>query len=702
MKLRGDLEKRVFITFFIVTFVLIFTMTLMQWQLIRYLIIMHEDKQINDRISRVQAQINSFAAERSTLVNQITSNNNLSAYIQNPDIGAINRIIDFEAGQYDGHFIIYDNDQNLIYGERVLPLEDQLLTIIKPSGMFSNQFFLSLGNNSYCVTFVFIPVLTFSPDDFNPYAVLFYMEEFALERLNFSFDFPSFQMTQFDHSNLQTFPDNFRDSVTNIRRALVRTTAQYYESDISRLSIDSAIGSIIRYDLHNNPQMFILIPFDRDFNSFAHQGLLVFILSLLAMALIMISIAGTWFSKHIISPVKEVSQKMQEIEQNPSYLEPLPKKYYGILGNMINTFNTMNKSLASYSNSLLEYKTIINNLDSGILWMNDKFEIMLCNPSILHIFNVDSFQEVIGKKLNDFVKISDRSFEKARNQELFIPHLEINPSREKKIIKFVIFNIRTVDDAAGLRHVASITDITKENKEAKARERLEMELIKSNKMAELGRMVEGIVHNVNSPLNTIVGYAQLIRKRYPDNEDADKIIAAGNNIARTVKQLMLKVREDSISMMRMIDINEVVIQELDMCRHNIFFSQTVELVTDLKPLHKKVNAAHGEISLCVANLLNNAIQAMQKSEKRELKVETEMIDTMIAIRISDTGVGIPEEHLDKMFYPDFSTKNSGDSEGFGLGLPITKTIVEKYNGHIEVSSALNIGSTFTIYLPWQK
>ncbi|MBW6516764.1 MAG: GHKL domain-containing protein [Candidatus Cloacimonetes bacterium] len=685
-------------TFYIISLIFTFVLTLFGWNLVRFMINQEEDKQIYEKISQIQTRISSFSTDKATMVNNILLETRIVQELQRANPQNLERFLTVNSS-HNGFFVVYNSNQELIYGERIIPLERYLPLIFHPDRSPRNQFFIDLGRDNFHVTYELVRNPLTENNDI--LVAIFYLEPFAIHRLDTTFNFPVFQITQTDFVDYISLPQEYRELSNEIKNSLRRSSHSNQTTNVIRLSMENALGLIVRYDLNNDPVMFLVIPFTRDYNIFAHQALLIFILIFLAMALIIISFGGAWFSKQIISPIKDISRKMQDIEQNPSFIEPMPKKYHGVLGNMVDTFNSMNNSLSRYSQSLLEYKTIINNLDSGILWMDEDFNIILCNPKILEIFNVEAFQDIIGRNLKDFINLSKDSFDKARNRELFIPHLEITSAEEKKIIKFVIFNIRAVDDDAGLRFVTSITDITREAKEARARERLELELIKSNRLADLGRMVEGVVHNINSPLNTIVGFAQLIKKQHPDNQDVDKIISAGNNIAKNVRQLMTKVKEDSISMMRLIDINDVVTQELETCQHNIFFAHSVKLVTDLAPMDKKINATHGEISLCIANMINNAIQSMENTEEKVLTVKTRLQDNMVAVEISDTGTGIPKENLEKLFSPEFSTKDAQDGEGFGLGLPLSKSIAEKYKGYITVHSTVGEGSTFTLYIPWQ-
>jgi len=398
MKIRGDLENRIFITFFIIVFVLILLMTLAEWLVITHLINQHEDKEINSRIARVESVLSNFTSERSNLVVNLANDPALARAIANKNNRQIASLLSESSRNFEGLFAIYDlkNRQLFgLYGERIIPLENNLQAILNQGLNPPGEFFVSLGGSSYFVAFDYLE--TDIPVD--TAALIFYLEEFYLRNLSISFNFNYYQITRFEYLEFLPIPSAFQDSESDIKRALARATDNQIESTISRLSIDNAMGLLIRYDLQKSPHLIILLPFDRDFNAFAHRGLLIFVLLLMAMALLMIAISGAWFSRQVLSPIKNISKKMYEIEQNPSSLEPLPSRYHGVLGQMINTFNSMNKSLSRYSQSLLDYKTIINNLDSGILWMDENFDIILCNPSILKIFKLEAFQDIIGKNL---------------------------------------------------------------------------------------------------------------------------------------------------------------------------------------------------------------------------------------------------------------------------------------------------------------
>jgi len=304
--------------------------------------------------------------------------------------------------------------------------------------------------------------------------------------------------------------------------------------------------------------------------------------------------------------------------------------------------------------------------------------------------------QLIHENMCKVIGLDEKHFENLDEEALTFSNIKIFPNKKKK---YVALNIRSVKHDKIFKYFGSIIDISKEVMEIKARKSLELELIKSNKLADIGKRIEGIVHNINSPLNAILGYAQLLKKDMKNNTDVDRIIDAGKNIATTVKGLLTKVKQSNISIDRPIDINNMIIQELEFCEHNLFFKHYVKLKTDFQKDLPKVTASHGDLSLCTANIINNAIQAMKESIQKELTIRTYEEEKMVCIEISDTGEGISEQNIKKIFKTYFSTKVGKSGIGFGLGLAIAKSIIEKYSGEIKVESKKNYGTRFTLVLP---
>ncbi len=699
--MTSQLEKRVFILFFVITFVMIFLLILISWQIIAFSIRQNEDREIKDRFTKIETSIKNYSQNRNHMLSEISNHQELQqAFLLNDSLKIRQLFDSLRTPEQRGIFYLYDEQGEKIYGDR-FPIAELQINRIFETAAFAYDSFLPIAVGRE-IFMLFVKKTVIPADHSDLIYYLFHLEQFDNSLVRLPSDLQAFFFTNPENLGNINLPDNYKQSSHQLQAAVNRAVDNTGKSHFIRLSLELGGAVLIYEDIFNHPAMIVFSPYYRNLNQFAHQGLLFVFLILTGIALLMITLSANWFKGKIIAPVKEVSHKMKTIASNPTTIMPPGKKYSGILGDMIDTFYNMNNALHNYGNSLMVYKTITDHLDSGILWMDADMKIIICNPSILTIFDYTNITEVIGLRLDELLNVDQHIIDDAKSQGVYNPRLEIKIGKASKFVRFVVFSVKQTNDKSGIRHIASIYDITTEIKEAAARERLEFELIKSNRLAELGRLAEGIVHNINSPLNNIVGYAQLIKKNYPENKDIEKILSVGSSIAASVKKLLSKVREDNISMIRPIDINNLITLELDMCRHNIFFSQNIKLKTDLAPRSLMTDASHGDISICIANIINNAIYAMQETDKKELSVATAKKHSRIIIKIADTGTGIDPRYINKIFNPDFTTKNVDSAGGYGLGLAISKSIIEKYNGKIEVQSELGSGSSFTIYLPYSS
>ena len=116
----------------------------------------------------------------------------------------------------------------------------------------------------------------------------------------------------------------------------------------------------------------------------------------------------------------------------------------------------------------------------------------------------------------------------------------------------------------------------------------------------------------------------------------------------------------------------------------------------------QIRADRNQLHQVILNLVHNAIQAMPGGGELFVQslIEARQDQTWVGIRVKDTGVGIPEENIDKIFEPFFTTKPSG--EGTGLGLSVSYSIISEHGGYIDVVSVEGVGAMFTIWLPTQR
>jgi signal transduction histidine kinase len=579
------------------------------------------------------------------------------------------------------YVVIYDDQQDLVYGQKWDLIDKYKQEVFRQAGLnLSGNFVISFGKQSFWVDYYSL----FDRATENFYGIIITTDNFQEITPNANFFTLSFPLVaeEFAYSNFANFKNKLTPEVEKKTKELLYI----------RPSSQKAYGVKILYDIKQQPQLAICYHYQRNFNDFAQKSLLVSLLLIAGFLLLVIVFFGNWFSRQIFVPIQFISRRMQQIIKNPQKLEQIENVYQGELADMVRTFNEMERSLTQYRLNLEDYKIITENLDSGVFWLDKELCFKLCNKAMATILETP-LSEILGKKLTDFINLSDKEVETIKSETMLLPNLEIEISGKKK---HVILNTNALHENDAMRIVGILADITKEVKNAQAMERLELELIKSNRLADIGKKVEGIVHNINSPLNSILGYAQLIKKEQGSSEDLEKIIQAGKNISHQVKELLRKVREDDIGLQRLIDVNKLLQQELSFLQHNIYFKHHINLKVNLAPQLPKITAVYSDVSQAVANILNNAIEALENSAEKDISVTTYQQDNYVCIRISDSGEGIDPENQELIFQPNYTTKMSKTGSGFGLGLAITKNIIERYNGEIEIQSEKTKGSTFIL------
>ncbi len=227
----------------------------------------------------------------------------------------------------------------------------------------------------------------------------------------------------------------------------------------------------------------------------------------------------------------------------------------------------------------------------------------------------------------------------------------------------------------------------------KEKEKLEMQLLQSNKLATVGQLAAGIAHEINNPLGNISLYTQMLLKRGKNTEAQEKLTVINdeaNRAAEIVKGLLDFARQSEPRLSN-IDINNEIVKVLSILKPNL---KDIRVNTDIAPL-PFILADGGQIQQVIMNLLKNSIQSI--SENGEITLKTIAKDNNVEIIVSDNGCGIPKENLGRIFDPFFTTKEPG--EGTGLGLSISYGIIKRHNGTIEVESEVGKGTTFTIKLP---
>ena len=226
-------------------------------------------------------------------------------------------------------------------------------------------------------------------------------------------------------------------------------------------------------------------------------------------------------------------------------------------------------------------------------------------------------------------------------------------------------------------------------------------LVQSDKLASLGQLAAGMVHEINNPLTSILAYSDFLAKRAAareDIEDVERLRRIGESAQR-----MLRLSRDIVSYARPslqaeqpVVISAVVDQALAFCDH-LLEANGVRVERAFGDGVLPVRGRPEQLAQVFVNLFTNACHAMpDRGGRLDITTELTTDETRVRITVSDNGHGIPDEHLGRVFQPFFTTKD--EKHGTGLGLAIVKRIIESHGGTVEVDSAPT-GTRFVVSLP---
>ncbi|MCM2357962.1 MAG: response regulator [Geobacteraceae bacterium] len=229
---------------------------------------------------------------------------------------------------------------------------------------------------------------------------------------------------------------------------------------------------------------------------------------------------------------------------------------------------------------------------------------------------------------------------------------------------------------------------------SEALEKVQAEIVQTEKLAALGYLSAGMAHEIRNPLNSISLFTQLLKSGMEDQEKLEYIDKIFKEIDR-IDGIMRKLLD--ASKRPKFEIKDVSIDRIIDTTLETFKPQTelhgIAVERDYRCIPPPLRADPSELEQIFTNLFLNAIHEMPKSGK--LKVELDHDGQEVTVRVSDTGKGIPRDHLSNIFDPFFTTKSSGS----GMGLAVVRRIVKTYKGKIEVEKSDNNGTTFCVKLP---
>ena len=357
---------------------------------------------------------------------------------------------------------------------------------------------------------------------------------------------------------------------------------------------------------------------------------------------------------------------------------------------------------------------------NGIVIADLEGRLTYVNPSFVTMWGYDDRSEVLGRTATELWREPHKALETLGRLQVDGKYLgEMSAvKRDGTIFEVQLAGSMIFDEnETPINVMASFVDITekklaeeellrnyrelkkiKDELEKAYRELKEaqVKLIQSEKLAGMGTLAAGVAHEINNPLQMIIGMSEMILEDEDPgqvSEDAREILEASDRIQQITENLTSYSRNVKTMENEPVNLNDIIEKSIGMSRFSASFRQ-MSIDKELNEL-PEIHGNPGELQQVFINLFQNAAHAM--GEEGTLTIRTEFEDDGITVYVTDTGKGIPREDLARIFDPFFTTKEVG--KGTGLGLYIIHQIMEKYNGVIEVESEVGKGTTFTLRFP---
>jgi len=443
-------------------------------------------------------------------------------------------------------------------------------------------------------------------------------------------------------------------------------------------------------------------------------------MSLLLLLTVLVLFSTTWLalflSKLVTRPVAALAEATQEISRGRlDYRVEVTAA--DEIGDLVQSFNRMAEELEtsrhqidassrdlSVANTALEQRrrhieTILESIPTGVLSLDAQRRITHVNQALLRMFHPSSPADeqdsgMIGSELqevfpSDVVDDLQVLLRRADRMGITTSHTEIQLQRTKLNAALTVATLQHQEERLG--YVLIFEDLS--------------DLLKGQKQAAWREVARRVAHEIKNPLTPIALSADRIRRHldrgtYPDAASLEIIRHCSETIASSVDTVRTLVDEFSTlarfpaSHPHPARINAIVESALNMFDGRL---AGVTVRKDLAPDLPKVMADPEAIKRALANLVDNAAEAMEGALLREMRVSTSLVTSRDAVEIliEDSGHGVTQELKEKLFLPYFSTKKRGT----GLGLAIVSRIVEDHHGSIRVEENRPVGTRFIVELP---
>lgn len=368
---------------------------------------------------------------------------------------------------------------------------------------------------------------------------------------------------------------------------------------------------------------------------------------------------------------------------------------------MISIITSQGASLLELNANLAEVEQfsdqILENINSGVIVTNADFEILIFNDASEKLTGY-SASEVVGKKLvnipikekdNHWYIINSIKLKKIYDEEKAYMITKSGKKVDISLSTSLIYN----DDNSVKTCICIFRDITEI-------EKLQRQVILTDKLAALGRLTAGITHEIRNPLLPIKSASQLLLDKYRVDDEAIKllkiIIEESERLNRFLGKLS-NLSKESVLTNGKSNFNLVLDDTLTLLKYNLN-SSNIKLSIDIMDEDIIILCNEDNLKQVLLNTILNAIDAINTNginSRRKISIEGLLQNNYFILDIIDSGKGISDEEISNIFDPFYTTKDSGT----GLGLPLSLNIINNIGGRILIESSINVGTKVTLIIP---
>ncbi len=345
---------------------------------------------------------------------------------------------------------------------------------------------------------------------------------------------------------------------------------------------------------------------------------------------------------------------------------------------------------------------LLDSANALILGIDRSWRITVCNRALLEL-TATSRDEMLGRDVRDFISTEQRqaltsAFAAALSGQHMAAVTVMMPTKKKGPVR-TVWSIAPVGRAG--QPGGPIEAVVAIGQDQSKIDLLQQQIVRAERLATLGELAAGVVHELNNPLTSITVYAEyLVRKlesQGADGQDLEKLRRIGASAQRILRfsRDLVQYARPSGKETEAVDLAAVVRQSVSICEH-LIERGGIALGVDVDPELPVIQAVHGQLEQVLINLITNAVHAVDTGGRVQVRAQLEDASAVV-LEVGDSGPGVSDDDREKIFEPFFTTKPDG--KGTGLGLSIVRNIVEQHRGTISVGRSQLGGAAFRVLLP---